>query len=125
MVCAHFSNLDSSTPRFVRSRTLAFSTAADVVSPNRIGTSAAIVNGFMFLVSGIMIQRLGVRVGWNLKAGVERGTLELAQYAAWPLMLALFIALALAFLVRETYPTSSARSEMITKIGVSDDDCRG
>ena len=51
--------------------------------------------------------------------------MELAQYAAWPLMLALIIALALAFLMRETYPNSSARSEMITKIGVSDDDCRG
>src|SRR5690606_2871850 len=31
---------------------LAFSTAADVVKPSQIGTSAAIVNGIMFLVGG-------------------------------------------------------------------------
>ena len=83
---------------------LAFSTAADVVTPNRIGTSAAIVNGIMFIVGGIMIQRPGVRVGWGVEAGVESGTLALAQYAAWPLMLALIVALGLAFVMRETYP---------------------
>jgi hypothetical protein len=36
---------------------LAFSTAADVVEPKYIGTSAAIVNGFMFILGGIMISR--------------------------------------------------------------------
>ena len=36
---------------------LAFSTASDVVEPRCIGTSAAIVNGMMFLVGGIMISR--------------------------------------------------------------------
>jgi MFS family permease len=83
---------------------LAFSTAADVVTPNRIGTSAAIVNGVMFIFGGIMIQRPGVRFGWGIEAGLEPGSLELAQYAGWPLMLALIIALAVALGMRETYP---------------------
>jgi cyanate permease len=83
---------------------LAFSTAADVVSPNRIGTSAAIVNGIMFLIGGIMIQRPGIRVGSGIEAGLQSGTLSLAKYAAWPLMLALIVALMLAFFIRETYP---------------------
>jgi MFS family permease len=87
---------------------LAFSTAADVVAPNRIGTSAAIVNGIMFIVGGIMIQRPGVRVGWGIEAGIEPGTLELAQYAGWPLMLAIVMALGLAMMIRETYPKQQA-----------------
>ena len=87
---------------------LAFSTAADVVTPNRIGTSAAIVNGIMFIVGGIMIQRPGVRVGWGIEAGIEPGTLELAQYAGWPLMLAIVLALGLAMMIRETYPKQQA-----------------
>ena len=31
---------------------LAFSSAADVVQPSQIGTSAALVNGLMFIVGG-------------------------------------------------------------------------
>jgi MFS family permease len=87
---------------------LAFSTAADVVTPNRIGTSAAIVNGIMFIVGGIMIQRPGVRVGRGIEAGIDPGTLELAQYAGWPLMVAIFLALGLALMMRETYPKQQA-----------------
>ena len=83
---------------------LAFSTAADVVAPNRIGTSAAIVNGIMFIVGGIMISRPGMRIGWGLEAGIEPKSLALAQYAALPLMLAIVAALAIAFIMRETYP---------------------
>ncbi len=83
---------------------LAFSTTADVVAPNRIGTSAAIVNGIMFIVGGIMIQRPGVRVGAGVEAGMEPGTLELAQHAGRPLMLAVIIALGIALVMRETYP---------------------
>jgi sugar phosphate permease len=83
---------------------LAFSTAADVVTPDRIGTSAAIVNGIMFIVGGIMISRPGVRIGLGLEAGIEPKSLELAQYAARPLMVAIVVALAIAFLIRETYP---------------------
>jgi MFS family permease len=83
---------------------LAFSTAADVVSPDRIGTSAAIVNGIMFIVGGIMISRPGVRIGLGIEAGIEPKSLELAQYAAWPLMLAIVVALVIALVLRETYP---------------------
>jgi MFS family permease len=83
---------------------LAFSTAADVVQPSQIGTSAAIVNGIMFIVGGIMISRPGVRIGRGLEAGIEPRSLELAQYAALPLIVALVIALALTFYMKETYP---------------------
>ena len=83
---------------------LAFSTAADVVQPSQIGTSAAIVNGIMFIVGGIMISRPGVRIGWGLEAGIEPKSLELAQYASLPLLLALAIALGLSFYMKETYP---------------------
>jgi hypothetical protein len=38
----------------------------------------------MFITGGIMIQRPGVRIGWTVDAGIDRGTLELAQYASWP-----------------------------------------
>lgn len=85
---------------------LAFSTAADVVKPSQIGTSAAIVNGIMFIVGGIMISRPGVRIGWGLEAGIEPKSLALAQYASWPLIAALVLALALCFYMKETYPKS-------------------
>ncbi|MDF2997604.1 MAG: transporter [Xanthobacteraceae bacterium] len=85
------------------SHMLAFSTAADVVEPSRIGTSAAIVNGIMFLFGGLMIQRPGVRIGQGLEAGLQAGSLDLAQYAAWPMTLALLLALAVAAFMRETY----------------------
>jgi hypothetical protein len=83
---------------------LAFSTAADVVKPSHIGTSAAIVNGTMFIVGGIMISRPGVCVGLGLEAGIEPKSREVAQYAAWPLMVAIVVSLVIAFLMRETYP---------------------
>jgi hypothetical protein len=82
---------------------LAFSTAADVVKPSQIGTSAAIVNGMMFVLGGVMINRPGMRVGLGLEAGIESKSLELAQYAAWPLMAAILVALVVAGLMRETY----------------------
>jgi sulfite exporter TauE/SafE len=83
---------------------LAFSTAADVVKPSQIGTSAAIVNGIMFIVGGIMISRPGVRIGIGLEAGIEPQSLALAQYASWPLMVSIALALAIALVTRETYP---------------------
>lgn len=83
---------------------LAFSTAADVVKPSQIGTSAAIVNGLMFIVGGILISRPGVRIGLGLEAGIEPRSLELAQYAGRPLLLALVLAIVLAILMKETYP---------------------
>jgi hypothetical protein len=87
---------------------LAFSTAADVVKPSQIGTSAAIVNGFMFLLGGIMISRPGLRLGSGIEAGIETKSLALAQYAARPLMLAIVIALLIAFAMRETYPSQNS-----------------
>jgi hypothetical protein len=83
---------------------LAFSTAADVVAPSQIGTSAAIVNGIMFIVGGILISRPGVRIGWGVDAGMEAKSLDIAQYASWPLIGALAVALVLSFFMRETYP---------------------
>jgi MFS family permease len=85
---------------------LAFSTAADVVKPSQIGTSAAIVNGIMFIVGGIMISRPGERIGLGIEAGFEPKSLGLAQYASVPLLVALIIALALSFYMKETYPKS-------------------
>jgi len=88
---------------------LAFSTAADVVEQENIGTSAAIVNGMMFLVGGVMISRPGVRVGLGIDAGFVPKTIELAQYAARPLLLGLILALAVAAFMRETYPVKGMR----------------
>jgi MFS family permease len=83
---------------------LAFSTAADVVEPQNIGTSAALVNGFMFIMGGILISRPGLRIGLGLEAGVTPGSLEMAQYAALPLLIAICLAFVIALLMRETYP---------------------
>jgi cyanate permease len=85
---------------------LTFSTVADVVKHNQIGTSAAIVNGITFLLGGILISRPGVRIGLGIEAGIEPKTLALAQYASWPLLVALAIALVLALSMKETYPKS-------------------
>jgi MFS family permease len=83
---------------------LAFSTAADVVKPSQIGTSAAIVNGIMFILGGVLISRPGVRIGMGIEAGYTPKTLELAQYASLPLIIACVLAVVLAFVMRETYP---------------------
>jgi fucose permease len=85
---------------------LAFSTAGDVVEPANIGTSAALVNGTMFIVGGIMISRPGVRIGLGVEEGVAPASLELAQFAARPLLLGLCIAFMIALLMRETYPAA-------------------
>jgi hypothetical protein len=39
-----------------------------------------------------------------LEAGLEPKSLELAQYASLPLIVALAVALALSFYMKETYP---------------------
>ena len=83
---------------------LAFSTAADVVEPRQIGTSAAVVNGIMFIVGGIMMARPGVRIDRAIEKGMERGSLELAQYASVPFVAAMALALVLALLMKETFP---------------------
>ena len=89
------------------SHMLAFSTAADVVEPRQIGTSAAIVNGIMFIVGGIMISRPGVRIDRAIELGMEKGSMDLAQYAALPLVVALAVALVVSFAMRETHPNAA------------------
>jgi MFS family permease len=86
---------------------LAFSTAADVVKGHQIGTSAAIVNGIMFIVGGILMSRPGTRIGLGLEQGLEPKTLELAQYAGLPLTVALVLSVVFAILMKETYPAKS------------------
>jgi predicted MFS family arabinose efflux permease len=89
---------------------LAFSTAADVVEPKYIGTSAAIVNGLMFIVGGLMISRPGLRSSLGLEAGIEPGSLQMAQFASRPILLGVCVAFVIALVMRETYPsTTSAR----------------
>jgi sulfite exporter TauE/SafE len=83
---------------------LAFSTASDVVEPRLIGTSAAIVNGLVFIVGGMMISRPGVRVGLGIDEGVAPASLELVQFAGRPLLLGIIAALCIASFMRETYP---------------------
>ena len=83
---------------------LAFSSAADVVEAKYIGTSAAIVNGLMFIVGGIMISRPGLRAGLGIEEGLTPASLELAQYASRPLVLAIVISLVIALFMRETHP---------------------
>jgi MFS family permease len=85
---------------------LAFSTVADVVAPSQIGTSAAIVNGIMFIVGGVLIARPGVLGSRAIERGVEVGTLELAQIAGRPLVMGLVLAVVLALVMAETYPGS-------------------
>jgi len=86
------------------SHMLAFSTAADVVQPHQIGTSAAIVNGIMFILGGILISRPGFRIGIGLEKGLEPESLAIAQYATVPLIIAGVLALVIALFMRETYP---------------------
>ena len=53
-----------------------------------------------------MISRPGARTGLALDDGLKAKSLELAQYAVWPLMLAIVIALPITMFMRETYPVS-------------------
>ena len=65
---------------------------------------AAIVNGIMFIVGGLMMARPGVRVDRAIELGMEKGSLELAQYAAVPLIAAMALAFVLSLAMKETYP---------------------
>jgi MFS family permease len=86
------------------SHMLSFSTAADVVRPDRIGTSASIVNGIMFIIGGVLMSRPGIRIGWGLDTGLEAKSLALAQYAALPITIALVLAFLVSIVMKETYP---------------------
>lgn len=88
------------------SHMLAFSTAADVVEPRQIGTSAAIVNGIMFILGGILISRPGFRIGVGIEQGLEPASMEIAQYASVPLLIACAVAVVLGFIMKETYPSN-------------------
>lgn len=90
------------------SHMLAFSTAADVVEPRQIGTSAAVVNGIMFILGGILISRPGFRIGVGLDQGMEPESLQLAQYASVPLIVAAVGAIVLGLIMKETYPKQKA-----------------
>jgi MFS family permease len=72
---------------------LSYSTAADVVRPDQIGTSAAMINGFTFIFSGVLMSRVTLE-----------GQSEIAIIAA------VVAALACALLLRETYPSLTIRS---------------
>jgi hypothetical protein len=58
----------------------------------------------MFIVGGIMISRPGLRVGMGQAEGLEAASIELARFAARPLMLAISLALVIALFMRETHP---------------------
>ena len=78
-----------------------------MVKVHQIGTSAAIVNGIMFIVGGILMSRPGTRIGLGLEQGITPNTLELAQYAGLPLTVALVLSVVFAILMKETYPAKN------------------
>lgn len=82
---------------------LAFSSAADVVGPTRIGTASALVNGLMFLVGGALISRPSIRIIDAFSFGLSRD-IEGARYVALPLVLGLVMAIILIAALKETYP---------------------
>lgn len=94
---------------------LAFTVAADVVEPETIGTSAAVVNGCMFIFGGVMISRPGMRIGLGQEQGLVAASLELAQFAARPLMVCIVLALIITLLMRETHPSSSRMKKISTR----------
>lgn len=82
---------------------LAFSTAGDVVPPELIGTASAIVNGVMFLVSGVLISLPGQIVAHQSAEGLQ-ASMQTAEIAGSPITIGLALAFVLAALMRETYP---------------------
>jgi MFS family permease len=92
---------------------LAFSSAGDVVAPRVIGTSAAIVNGVMFLASGILIAVPGHIAAKEL-AGGSTASMTLAEHAANPVLAGLVVALVLAAVMKETFPDRVPRQRAIS-----------
>jgi MFS family permease len=86
---------------------LPFSSAADVVQPNQVGTSAAIVNGVSFVLAGFMLSRPGVIIDRSIAAGTDMGPFAIAQAAALPLLICAAIPVVLGFFMKESYPTVS------------------
>lgn len=85
---------------------LPFSSAADVVQPNQVGTSAAIVTGVSFILAGVLLSRPGVIVDRSIAAGIDVAPLAIAQAAAMPLLICAAIPVVLGFFVKESYPTA-------------------
>jgi MFS family permease len=83
---------------------LTFSSAADVVPPELIGTSAAFVNGLAFIAGGFMIAAPGSRVATGIAAGMTDHTLAIAEYAAEPIMFALLASFVIALIMKESHP---------------------
>lgn len=86
---------------------LAFSTAGDVVPPELIGTASAVVNGVMFLASGVLISLPGQIVARQAAEGLQP-SMATAEIAGSPITIGLALAFILAALMRETYPRPSA-----------------
>lgn len=87
---------------------LAFSGAGDVVPVEKIGTSAAVVNGSMFILGGILIGMPGARFGEADAAGLAG--LEAAQFAMLPITIALVAAVAVVALMKETHPEAAQKA---------------
>jgi MFS family permease len=83
---------------------LTFSSAADVVPPELIGTSAAFVNGLAFIAGGIMIAAPGSRVVSGAAAGLTEHTLAIAEYAAEPIIVSLVAAFVISLVMKESHP---------------------
>ena len=86
---------------------LAFSTSGDIVPPRLIGTSAALVNGVMFLTSGLLIAIPGQIASREIAAGSPVSML-VVEHAGKPLLIGLAIALVLSLVMKETYPKRRA-----------------
>ncbi len=85
---------------------LPFSSAADVVKPDQIGTSAAIVNGVSFILAGVMMSKPGVIIDRGMASGTDMGPLDIAQAAAVPLLICAVIPVVLGFFMKESYPAA-------------------
>ena len=88
---------------------LPFSSAADVVKPDQVGTSAAIVNGVSFILAGFMMSRPGVIIERGIASGVEMGLFDIARNAAMPLLLCAVVPVVLGFFMKESYPVAQLR----------------
>jgi hypothetical protein len=82
---------------------LAFSAAGDMVKIEQLGTCAAIVNGTMFLVSGLLIARPG-EIAAELIDSCAPAGMAIADMALRPLTLGLVAAFILASFIRESHP---------------------
>lgn len=76
---------------------LAFTMAAEMVSPDKIGTSASLVNGTMFVMGGILMSAPGSMLG---KSGLSLGAM---QTAISVLLLTLLVATVASFAQKETF----------------------